>query len=61
VEQNCHSATTGLADVESSIRLAIPMMDDVAELKTAIESMHGGSATFTLSVPVRETFDGKTV
>jgi hypothetical protein len=31
------------------------------ELKAAIESMHGGSATLAQSVPVRETFEGKTV
>jgi hypothetical protein len=31
------------------------------ELKTAIENMHGGSATLAQSVPVRETFEGKTV
>jgi hypothetical protein len=31
------------------------------ELKAAIERMHGGTATLTQSVPVRETFDGKTV
>ena len=30
-------------------------------LKQAIESQHGGTATLTQSVPVKETFDGKTV
>jgi hypothetical protein len=32
-----------------------------SELKTAVESMHGGTATLAQSVPVRETFDGKPV
>ena len=31
------------------------------QLKQAVEQMHGGSATLAQSVPVRETFDGKTV
>jgi hypothetical protein len=30
-------------------------------LKITVERMHGGSATLAQSVPVRETFDGKTV
>ncbi|MGO8914708.1 MAG: hypothetical protein ACLQJR_02215 [Stellaceae bacterium] len=33
----------------------------VSELKRAVESQHGGIATPTQSVPVKETFDGKTV
>lgn len=32
-----------------------------AELKGAIERMHGGSATLSQSVPVKETFDAKPV
>src|SRR5438270_13130845 len=41
-------------------------MADMAEveadqLKEAVENMHGGSATLAQSVPVRETFEGKTV
>jgi hypothetical protein len=32
-----------------------------SELKTAVESMHGGTATLAQSVPVRETFGGKPV
>jgi hypothetical protein len=32
-----------------------------SELKTAVESMHGGTATLAQSVPVREIFEGKTV
>src|ERR1700719_2656482 len=32
-----------------------------SELKKAVESMHGGAATLAQSVPVRETFEGKTV
>lgn len=31
------------------------------ELKHAVESQHGCTATLTQSVPVKETFDGKTV
>src|ERR1700726_3996120 len=34
---------------------------EVAELKQAVEGMHGGSARLAQSVPVRETFDGKPV
>lgn len=32
-----------------------------SELKLAIESQHGGTATFAQSVPVRETFEGEPV
>jgi hypothetical protein len=31
------------------------------QLKQAVEQMHGGSATLAQSVPVFETFEGKTV
>lgn len=31
------------------------------QLKTAVESQHGGTATFVESVPVTETYEGKTV
>jgi hypothetical protein len=31
------------------------------QLKEAVESLHGGTATLAQSVPVRETFDGQTV
>ena len=31
------------------------------QLKEAVENMHGGSATLVQSVPVHETFEGKTV
>jgi hypothetical protein len=34
---------------------------DIGNLRLAIESQHGGTATFVESVPVRETFKGKTV
>jgi hypothetical protein len=33
----------------------------ISELKTAIESQHGGTAMLTQSVPVHETFEGKPV
>ena len=36
-------------------------MDQADELKQAIERLHGGSAMLAQSVPVRETFEGKTV
>lgn len=35
-----------------------PSVDD---LKSAVELQHGGKATLAQSVPVRETFGGKTV
>src|SRR6202790_4990264 len=31
------------------------------QLKQAVESMHGGTATLAQSVPVRETFEGQPV
>jgi hypothetical protein len=31
------------------------------QLKQAVESQHGGTATFVQAVPVHETFEGKTV
>ena len=36
-------------------------MDDVQELKRAVESQHGGIATLVESVAVKEAFEGKTV
>jgi len=38
-------------------------MIDVAtsELKNAVEAQHGCTATFVQSVPVKDTFEGKTV
>ena len=36
-------------------------MNDVDQLKTAVENMHGGTATLAQSAPVRETFEGKPV
>ncbi len=38
-------------------------MTEVAasELKKAVESQHGGTATFVQAVPVHETHEGKTV
>jgi hypothetical protein len=37
------------------------MTDDSAQLREAVERMHGGTATLAQSVPVRETFEGKPV
>lgn len=34
---------------------------DTGQLKRAIESLHGGTATFAQSVPIKETFEGKPV
>lgn len=34
---------------------------DASQLKRAVESQHGGTATLAQSVPVRETFEGKPV
>lgn len=34
---------------------------DTDQLKAAVESQHGGTATFVESIPVTETFEGKTV
>ncbi len=34
---------------------------DREQLKRAVESQHGGTATLAQSVPVKETFEGKTV
>ena len=36
-------------------------MTEFDQLQEAIERMHGGTATLVQSVPVHETFDGKTV
>ena len=34
---------------------------DTAQLKRAVEAQHGCTATLIQSMPVKETFDGKTV
>lgn len=36
-------------------------MSDTGQLREAVENMHGGAAALAQSVPVRETFQGKTV
>jgi hypothetical protein len=36
-------------------------MSHIDELREAIHQLHGGKATHTASVPVKEVFDGKTV
>jgi hypothetical protein len=36
-------------------------MTEVDQLREAVEKMHGGAATLAQSVPVKETFEGKTV
>jgi hypothetical protein len=50
-----------MVDGQSVVRLAAPMTGDTPELKQAVENMHGGTATLAQSVPVKETFEGKTV
>ena len=48
--------------IEPARRYLTEMIEtDIDELRIAVERMHGGSATLTQTVPVRETFDGKTV
>jgi hypothetical protein len=37
------------------------MTENKLQLKSAIEKQHGGNAYFVQSVPVRETFEGKTI
>lgn len=37
------------------------MTVDTTALKEAVENMHGGTATFAQSVPVKETWEGQTV
>jgi hypothetical protein len=34
---------------------------DTSELKRAVESQHGSTATFVQSAPIKEPFGGKTV
>src|SRR6266404_41136 len=34
---------------------------ETSQLKRAVEAQHGCTATFVQTVPVKETFDGKTV
>ena len=34
---------------------------DIDQLRNAVESQHGGTATLTGSVPVKETYEGQTV
>jgi hypothetical protein len=36
-------------------------MSEVYQLREAIEKMHGGTATLSQTVPVRETFEGRMV
>ena len=36
-------------------------MSEADQLREAVENMHGGAAILAQSVPVRETFEGKTV
>jgi hypothetical protein len=36
-------------------------MNEAAQLREAVEKMQGGTATFSQTVPVRETFESKTV
>jgi hypothetical protein len=37
------------------------MLSEAQQLKETVERMHGGTATLTQSVPVREIFEGKPV
>jgi hypothetical protein len=49
-----------MASVESYVGLAVPMIT-IEQLREAVENMHGGTARLAQTVPVLETFDGKTV
>ena len=37
------------------------MKESIEDLKKAVETTHGGKASLSQSVPVKETFDGKIV
>jgi len=37
------------------------MSENPAQLKQAVENMHGGTATLAQTVPILETFEGKVV
>jgi hypothetical protein len=52
-----------IADSEKVIRyMGVDRIDvSIDDLKTAIESQHGGVATLAQSVPVRETFEGQPI
>jgi hypothetical protein len=42
--------------------VGVPLIEvDVNQLKSAVEAQHGCTATFLQSVPVKETFEAKTV
>jgi hypothetical protein len=43
--------------------MVLPPMTEVSpdQLKQAVESQHGGTATFVQAVPIHESHDGKTV
>ena len=41
--------------------MAVADIFNADELKLAIESQHGGTATLIQAVPVKETFEGQTV
>jgi hypothetical protein len=41
--------------------MAVSMTSDENQLREAVERMHGGTARLAQSVPVRETFEGKSV
>ena len=53
-----------LGGVAAGLRIAYKLlMNEVepSQLKEAVENMHGGAATLAQSVPVKETWEGKTV
>lgn len=41
--------------------MAVMKEADCADIQTAVEHQHGGSATLSQSVPIREAFEGKIV
>lgn len=68
-EKIAPSAPGGLAAHDEAARVAFmphPIGQNMSEgnpdqLKRAVESQHGGTATLVQSVPVNETFNGETV
>jgi hypothetical protein len=47
--------------ISSNLQTQIMAQAQVSELKQAVEAQHGCTATLAQSVPVKETFGGKTV
>jgi hypothetical protein len=57
--RNCYSSEDARRDSRKDVADMIEV--EASQLKRAIESQHGCTATLFQSVPVKETFGGKTV